>query len=182
MLEYNSQAYFQLENIWVLQLSSIQARHWFASTFNFFPFPVFLRLKKGHCWHPPSQGFSLHLCPRFHSSHSLGEVYQSSPFPRSTCFPFYWLLLLRFLPCSNLPHLFWINLFLSSTKVQVAQLCPTLCDPMDYTVHGILQARILEWVAFPFSMESSQTRDWTQVSRIAGGFLPSEPPGQEFTA
>ena len=36
-------------------------------------------------------------------------------------------------------------------KVKVAQLCPTLCNPMDYTVHGILQARILEWVAFPFS-------------------------------
>ena len=34
-------------------------------------------------------------------------------------------------------------------KVKVAQLCPTLCDPMDYTVHGILQVRILEWVAFP---------------------------------
>ena len=40
---------------------------------------------------------------------------------------------------------------------------------MDYTVHGILQARILEWVAFPFS--SSQPRDRTQVSRIAGGFF-----------
>ena len=36
-------------------------------------------------------------------------------------------------------------------KVKIAQLCPTLCDLMDYTVHGILQARILEWVAFPFS-------------------------------
>ena len=36
-------------------------------------------------------------------------------------------------------------------SVKVAQSCPTLCDPMDYTVHGILQARILEWVAFPFS-------------------------------
>ena len=36
-------------------------------------------------------------------------------------------------------------------KVKVAQSCPTPCDPMDYTVHGILQARILEWVAFPFS-------------------------------
>ena len=35
--------------------------------------------------------------------------------------------------------------------MKVAQLCQTLCDPMDYTVHGILQARILEWVAFPFS-------------------------------
>ena len=40
-------------------------------------------------------------------------------------------------------------------KVKVAQSCPTLCNPMDYTVHGILQARILEWVAFPFSRGSS---------------------------
>ena len=43
-------------------------------------------------------------------------------------------------------------------KVKVAQSCPTLWDPMDYTVHGILQARILEWVAVPFSMGSSQPR------------------------
>ena len=42
---------------------------------------------------------------------------------------------------------------------------------MDYTVHGILQARILEWVAFSFSSGSSQPRDWTQVSHIAGGFF-----------
>ena len=44
-------------------------------------------------------------------------------------------------------------------KVKVTQSCLTLCDPMDYTVHGILQARILEWVAFPFSRRSSQPRD-----------------------
>ena len=44
---------------------------------------------------------------------------------------------------------------------------------MDYTVHRILQARILEWVAFPFSRGSSQTRDHTQVSHIAGGFFTS---------
>ena len=43
--------------------------------------------------------------------------------------------------------------------------------PMDYTVHGILQARILEWVAFHFSRGSSQPRDRTQVSHIAGGFF-----------
>ena len=54
-------------------------------------------------------------------------------------------------------------------KVKVAQLCSTLCNPMDYTVHGILQAIILEWVAFPFSRGSS--RDGTQVSGIAGGFF-----------
>jgi len=58
-------------------------------------------------------------------------------------------------------------------KVKVAQLCPILCDPVDYTVHGILQARILEWVAFPFSRESSQTRDWTQVSHIAARYFTS---------
>ena len=46
-----------------------------------------------------------------------------------------------------------------SPKVKVAQLCLTLCDPMDYTVHSILQARILEWVAIPFSRGSSQLRD-----------------------
>ena len=42
---------------------------------------------------------------------------------------------------------------------------------MDYTAHGILQIRILEWVAFPFSQGSSKHRDQTQVSGIAGGFL-----------
>ena len=54
--------------------------------------------------------------------------------------------------------------------VKVSQLSLTLCDPLDYTVHEILQARILEWIAFPFSRGSSQPRDQTQVSLIAGGF------------
>ena len=56
-------------------------------------------------------------------------------------------------------------------KLKVAQLCPTLGDLMDYTVHGILQARILEWVAALFSRGSSQPRVRTQVSHIAGGFF-----------
>ena len=55
--------------------------------------------------------------------------------------------------------------------VKVTQLCLTLCNPMDYTVHGILQARILKWVAIPFSKRSSQPRDRTQVSHIAGRFF-----------
>ena len=55
----------------------------------------------------------------------------------------------------------------------VAQFYPTLCNPMNYTIHGILQARILEWVAFPFSRGSSQTRGQTQVSLIAGRFFTS---------
>ena len=52
-----------------------------------------------------------------------------------------------------------------------AQSCPALCDPVNYKVHRILQARILEWVAFPFSRESSQPRDWIQVSHFAGRFF-----------
>ena len=50
-------------------------------------------------------------------------------------------------------------------KVKVSQLCLTLCDPMDYTVHGILQARILEWGAFPVSKRSSQPRNRTKVDQ-----------------
>ena len=59
------------------------------------------------------------------------------------------------------------------SESEVAQLCPTLCDPMDCSlsgssVHGIFQARILEWVAISFSRRSSQLRDWTRVSCIVG--------------
>ena len=56
---------------------------------------------------------------------------------------------------------------------KVIQSCLTVCDPVDYTVHGILQARILEWVAIPFSRGSFEPRDGTQVSRIAGRFFAS---------
>ena len=56
---------------------------------------------------------------------------------------------------------------------EVTQSCPTLCDPMDCSLpgsslHGILQARVLEWVAISFSRGSSQLRDQTGVSRIPG--------------
>ena len=56
-------------------------------------------------------------------------------------------------------------------KLKVTQSFPTLWDPMDYIVHGSLQARILEWVAFPFPRWSSQSRDQTQVSHIAAWFF-----------
>ena len=61
-------------------------------------------------------------------------------------------------------------------KIRDAQSCPTLCDPMDCSppdssVHGILQARILEWVAISFSRGSSQPRDWTRVSCICRQML-----------
>ena len=58
-------------------------------------------------------------------------------------------------------------------EVKVARSCPTLCNSMDYIVHGILQARILQRLAFPFSRASSQPRDPSQVSHIEGGFFTS---------
>ena len=57
-------------------------------------------------------------------------------------------------------------------KRKVSQSCPTLWDPMD-CVHGILQAKILEWGAISFSRGSSLLRDRTWVSHIAGGFFTS---------
>ena len=60
-------------------------------------------------------------------------------------------------------------------KVKVAQLCLTLCDPMDYTVHGILQARILEWVAISFSRGSSQPRVKPRSPTLQTDSLPAEP-------
>ena len=68
----------------------------------------------------------------------------------------------------------------------VAQSCLTLCDPMEYSppgssVHGISQARILEWVAISFSRGSSRLRNRTSVSCVScitGGFFTTEPPGK----
>ena len=68
------------------------------------------------------------------------------------------------------------------------QSCPTLWDPMDCSppgssVHGILQARILEWVAIPFSRGSSWSRDWNCISCgfcIVGRFFTAEPPGKPW--
>ena len=85
------------------------------------------------------------------------------------CQPFVFLL---WIARSCLLLIFFYSVFFFST-VKVAQSCPTLCNRMDYTVHGILQARILEWVAFPFSRGSSQPRERTQVSRIVGRFFIS---------
>ena len=65
----------------------------------------------------------------------------------------------------------------------VTKSCPTLCNPVDCSppgssVHGILQARILEWVDIPFSRGSSQPRDKTRISCIADRFFTTEPPGK----
>ena len=70
-------------------------------------------------------------------------------------------------------------------KVLVTQLCLTLCDPVDCSlpsssVHGILQARILEWIAFPFSSGSSWPKNRTGVSCIAGGFFTNWEESRTF--
>ena len=67
----------------------------------------------------------------------------------------------------------WLNMAQYINSSFVTQLCPTLCDPMDcslsgYSIHGIFQARVLEWIAIAFSRGSSRPRDWTWVSCIAG--------------
>jgi len=69
-----------------------------------------------------------------------------------------------------------IDMNLLCVCVLVAQSCPTLWDPKDYNppgspVHGIFQARILEWVAIPSSRGSSQPKDWSWVSFIADSFF-----------
>ena len=81
---------------------------------------------------------------------------------------------------SHIPHFIPIQMVVGKSIEHaiwcVSQSCPTLCNlmgcsPPGTSVHGILQARILEWVAIPFSGGSSQPRNWTQVSCIAGRFL-----------
>ena len=97
--------------------------------------------------------------------------------------PQLWLMTFAGKVMSLLLHMLsrFVIAFLPRSKwVKVAQSCPTFCNPMDYIVHGILQARILEWVTFPFSRGSSQPRDRTQVSCTAGGFFTSRPfPSKE---
>ena len=72
---------------------------------------------------------------------------------------------------SSLLKLMSIELVMPSNHL-IPQSSP-LCDLIDYSIHGILQARILEWIAFPFSKGSSQPRDQTQIAHIAGGFFIS---------
>ena len=65
-------------------------------------------------------------------------------------------------------------------KVKVAQSCPTLCDPMDYTVHGILQARTLEWVAFPFSRDLPNPGIEPRSPTLQADSWPTEPRGKPY--
>ena len=80
---------------------------------------------------------------------------------------------LLFLEALNIAKYFCMVLEYFKFKVKVAQLCWTLwnCSPPGSSVHGILQARILEWVAIPFSRGSLKSRDWTWLFCIAGRFF-----------
>ena len=69
-------------------------------------------------------------------------------------------------------------LFLYWKKVKVTQSCLTLCNPVDYTVHGIPQARILEWVAFPFSRGLPNPGIKPRFPALQVDSLPSEPQGK----
>ena len=98
-----------------------------------------------------------------------------------------WIYFVRFIPknfilgVANVSSIVFLTLnftYSLLSEMKVTQPCPTLCDSMDYIVHEILQARILEWVAFPFFRGCSQLRDPAQVSHIAGDSLPGEPQGK----
>ena len=92
----------------------------------------------------------------------------------------HWMLIFNPLSCFSPRPFFPPSISrVGYTQVLVTQLCLTLCDPVDCSppgssVHGILQARILEWVAIPFSRGSSWPRDWTRLSHTAGRFFRPE--------
>ena len=73
-----------------------------------------------------------------------------------------------------------IKMFSSMKSMSVSQSCPTLCEPVGSSVHGILQAGTLEWVAMPFSRGSFQPRDRTWSPALLANCLPSEPLGKPF--
>ena len=120
---------------------------------------------------PAPSGLTVSLCrntspPDIAQSHALlmtsGPLHQLSPLPRTSCLSPSCCLLPGRLSKNRLGLVIMSNafktllfLFYGKLKVKVTQLCLTLCDSLDYTVHGILQARVLEWVAFPFSRGSN---------------------------
>ena len=116
----------------------------------------FWRTQQNWPW-PPAL---VHILCLLHSGHPtwLFLVSLKASCPQRTCLDTQNMYILKALMYSTT----------LSSRSESRSACPTLCKPKDYTVHGILQARILEWVAFPFSRGSSQPRNRTQVSHIEG--------------
>ena len=112
------------------------------------------RGRRGNGWRPCT--WLLHLWPITYL-----EMYKAGRKPSS------------FTSSAFCPKSQKLDSFVIYSSLKVAQSCPTLCNPVDCSppgssVHGVLQARILEWVAISFSRGSSRPRDRTQVSHIAG--------------
>ena len=115
--------------------------------------PKFYKTHKRPPAQPKKKGISAQL-----------SGYSQQTFPKSADEEFICLSFCSFYSPVALPHE-WVK--------EVAQLCLTLCNPMDcslpgFSVHGTSQARILEWVAISFSRRSSRPRDWTRVCHIVG--------------
>ena len=124
--------------------------------------------------HPTTQG--CHRAPRLSSLHHTAN---SHWLPILQCICFHATLSIRptlYFPSPYIHSLFSMSMSRLKLKVLVTPSCPILCNPMDCSprgssVHGIFQARILEWVAIPFSRGSSLPRDRTQVSHNVGRFF-----------
>ena len=130
---------------------------------------------------------SLAACP--HSPLGLPRLGLEGSTCVSACLPFtrlssVWVLPVSYsfsVPCpESSTHVGWIKsiVYLLLVKVKVAQSCLTLGGPMDCTVQGILLARILEWVAFPFFRESSETGIEPRSPALQVDSLPAEPQGK----
>ena len=121
------------------------------------------RSASSYLYKPHSQTLHLVLDTELtKAKHSISSLYESSSSISFILFTWYFYSKL--------------GIYNAMCYAQLAQLCLTLCDPMDCrltgsSVHGDSQARILEWVATPSSRGSSQPRDQTQVFRIAGRFF-----------
>ena len=158
-------------------LSSLVSPDLLLDTADLSSFLKFLNL----AYRPPYSGFPLtSLTTLPHSPSLVSDNF--SDFLVLVCPKIWSLIPFSYWPCpvswfihnlyTNSPPVY-VSKPYTSLKVEVAQSCLTVRNPIDYTVHGILQARILERVTFPFSRRYSQSWDWTQVSCIAGGFFIS---------
>ena len=113
----------------------------------------------GEAWRSPCGGSSSLMSGNLCLSDAWQKDMRSGHVTQETLMAFHFLV--------------WVVATLVFMWSEVAQLCPTLSDPMDYSlprfsIHGIFQARILEWIAISFSRRSSQPTDWTQASRTVG--------------
>ena len=117
----------------------------------------------------------LHVTPKCKCKIEKKMRRKKGAFPK---FTLHWLSL----RCHHLGDFFRNKFYCFCCCYLVAKSCPSLCYPMDCSptgssVHGILQVRILEWVAISFSRGSSRSEDWTHVSCIGRRILYHEPPG-----